>query len=119
MGAEHPVSAYGPANAGGVRMWSMDNEPEWWLFAITSTSIPTAATYDDMLARDMKWATAVKAVDPTALVTGPVPGGWSGMLFSRLDMDSGWSTAPYQYWDNPTTRRPTAVSHGFRTICSR
>jgi uncharacterized protein (TIGR03437 family) len=54
-----------------------------------------------MLARNIKWATAVKAVDPTALVTGPVPGGWSGMLFSSVDMTSGWATSPYQYWDNP------------------
>ena len=27
------------------------------------------------------------------------------MLFSRVDMDSGWSTAPYQYWDNPTDQK--------------
>ena len=54
-----------------------------------------------MLARNIKWATAVKAIDPSALVTGPVPGGWSGMLFSSVDMNSGWSTSPYQYWDNP------------------
>jgi hypothetical protein len=24
------MQRYGPANAGGVRLWSMDNEPEWW-----------------------------------------------------------------------------------------
>jgi uncharacterized protein (TIGR03437 family) len=44
----------------------------------------------------------VKAVDPTALVTGPVPSGWMGYFYSRADMASGWNTAPYQYWDNPT-----------------
>jgi len=98
---QHIMSSYGPANAGGVRLWSMDNEPEWWL----SNHIdiyPQAASYDDMLARNIKWATAVKSVDPTALITGPVPGGWSGMLFSRVDMDSGWAKSPFQYWDNPT-----------------
>jgi len=101
---QHIMSSYGPANAGGVRLWSMDNEPEWWL----SNHIdiyPQAASYDDMLARNIKWATAVKSVDPTALITGPVPGGWSGMLFSRVDMDSGWGTAPNQYWDNPTDQQ--------------
>jgi len=43
----------------------------------------------------------VKAVDPTALVVGPVPGGWTGMLFSWADANSGWQKSPYQYWDNP------------------
>jgi uncharacterized protein (TIGR03437 family) len=100
----HIMSSYGPADAGGVRLWSMDNEPEWW-YSNHIDIYPQAATYDDMLARNIEWAKAVKSVDPTALVTGPVPGGWSGMLFSRADMDSGWDTSPYQYWDNPTDQQ--------------
>ena len=98
---QHIMSTFGPASAGGVRLWSMDNEPEWW-HGNHSDVYPTSASYDDMLARNIKWAAAVKAVDPTALITGPVPAGWSGMLFSRVDMDSGWGKAPFQYWDNPT-----------------
>ena len=98
------MNRYGPANAGGVRLWSMDNEPEWW-YGVHIDIYKTPATYDDMLARNLKWAQAVKAVDPTALITGPVPGGWSGMFFSRQDMAGGWSTWPYQYWDNPTDQK--------------
>jgi uncharacterized protein (TIGR03437 family) len=94
------VSTYGPANTGGVRIWEMDNEPEWWN-GVHIDVYPQDATYDDMMARNLKWAQAVKAVDPTALVSGPVAAGWSGMLFSRLDMDDGWSKSPWQYWDNP------------------
>jgi uncharacterized protein (TIGR03437 family) len=101
---QHIMSTFGPANAGGVRLWSMDNEPEWWLSNHMDV-YPQAAGYDDVLARNVKWATAVKTVDPTALITGPVPGGWSGMLFSRIDMDAGWSMSPYQYWDNPTDQK--------------
>jgi hypothetical protein len=101
---QHIMDSYGPANAGGVRLWSMDNEPEWW-YSNHVDVYPQAATYDDTLARNIKWAQAVKAADPTALVTGPVPGGWSGMLFSRMDMNSGWSTQPYQYWDNPVDQK--------------
>ena len=101
---QQTVTSYGPGNAGGVRFWSMDNEPEWWL-ANHADIYPQAATYDDMLARNLKWAQAVKAMDSNALVTGPVPGGWSGMLFSSADMHSGWNTAPYQYWDNPTDQQ--------------
>ena len=101
---QHIMTAYGPANAGGVRLWSMDNEPEWW-YSNHVDVYPQAADYDDMLARNIKWATAVKSVDSTALVTGPVPGGWSGMLFSRVDMNNGWATPPNQYWDNPTDQK--------------
>jgi uncharacterized protein (TIGR03437 family) len=99
------IERYGPANAGGVRLWSMDNEPEWWL-GVHTDIYPSESTYDDMMARNLKWATAVKEVDPTALVTGPVPAGWSGMLFSRKDMVSGWNFAPpWQYWENPVDQK--------------
>jgi len=103
---QHEVATYGPGNGGGIRFWSLDNEPEWWdsvhydVYKTASNGMP-GASYDDMLARDLQAAQAVKQSDPTALVTGPVPGGWSGMLFSKQDMYAGWATSPYQYWDNP------------------
>jgi len=94
------LSTYGPASAGGVRIWEMDNEPEWW-DGVHIDIYPQPASYDDMMARNLQWAQAVKAADPTALVSGPVPSGWSGMLFSSLDMHDGWGKSPWQYWDNP------------------
>ena len=94
------MSTYGPASAGGVRIWEMDNEPEWW-DGVHIDIYPQPASYDDMMARNLQWAQAVKAADPTALVSGPVPSGWSGMLFSSLDMHDGWGKSPWQYWDNP------------------
>jgi hypothetical protein len=98
------LQKYGPGNTGGVRMWSMDNEPEWWDGVHTDIH-PAQSTYDDMMTRSLRWAQAVKAEDPTALITGPVPSGWPGYFYSRTDMQSGWSTAPYQYWDNPTDQK--------------
>ena len=94
------LNKYGPANQGGVQMWSLDNEPEWW-DNVHMDMYHQPATYDDMLERDIAVAQVVKAADPTALITGPVPGGWSGMLFSKKDMDAGWGKNPYCYWDNP------------------
>jgi uncharacterized protein (TIGR03437 family) len=94
------LSTYGPASTGGVRIWEMDNEPEWW-DGVHIDIYPQPASYDDMMARNLKWAQAVKAADPSALVSGPVPSGWSGMLFSSLDMHDGWGKAPWKYWDNP------------------
>jgi uncharacterized protein (TIGR03437 family) len=95
------MKRYGPGSAGGVALWSMDNEPEWW-WGVHIDIYQSAATYDDMLARNLRLAQAVKAADPSALVTGPVPAGWSGYFYSRADFQSGWGTYPYQYWDNPT-----------------
>jgi len=97
---------YGPANLGGVQMWSLDNEPEWWDSVHLDMyhqpgEAAQPATYDDVLARDLATAQAVKAADPTALITGPVPSGWWGMIFSKKDMETGWGTFPYCYWDNP------------------
>jgi uncharacterized protein (TIGR03437 family) len=107
---QHEVSTYGPGNGGGVRFWSLDNEPEWWdsvhydVYKNASNG-KLGASYDDMLARDLQSALAIKQADPTALVTGPVPGGWSGMLFSKQDMYAGWGKSPYQYWDNPVDQK--------------
>jgi uncharacterized protein (TIGR03437 family) len=104
---QHIHDNYGPANAGGVRLWSLDNEPEWWdsnhwdVYK-NGANGKRGADYDDMLARNIQAALTVKQADATALITGPVPGGWSGMLFSKQDMTAGWSKSPYKYWDNPT-----------------
>jgi uncharacterized protein (TIGR03437 family) len=100
------IAAFGPGNGGGIRFWSLDNEPEWWdsvhtdVYKTASNGKP-GASYDDVMARDIQNALAVKQADPTALVTGPVPGGWPGMLFSKQDMYAGWDKSPYLYWDNP------------------
>jgi uncharacterized protein (TIGR03437 family) len=98
------MNRYGPGNAGGVTLWSMDNEPEWW-YGVHIDIYQSPATYDDMLARNLRLAQAVKAVDPAALITGPVAAGWPGYFYSRADFQSGWNTPPYQYWDNPTDQK--------------
>ena len=101
---DYLVPRYGPGNAGGVALWSMDNEPEWW-WGVHIDIYQNIGTYDDTMARNISLAQAVKAADPTALITGPVPSGWIGYFYSRTDMQNGWSTAPYQYWDNPTDQQ--------------
>src|SRR5208283_2394730 len=64
------ISRYGQGNQGGVSIWSLDNEPIWW----DSTHLdihPNPYTYDENLSLDTTYAAAIKAADPTALVTGP------------------------------------------------
>ncbi len=80
----HLVQKFGTAANGGVRFYAMDNEPDLW--AGTHTDIhPAAMGYDDLLSTFLEYATAVKAVDPTAQITGPVSWGWTGYIHSPQD----------------------------------
>ena len=58
----HIQQTYGQAQAGGVSFWSMDNEPEWW-WDNHADVYKNYQTYDDTLARNIRWAKAVKAAD--------------------------------------------------------
>jgi hypothetical protein len=90
----HLVRKFGKASEGGVRFYAMDNEPDLW--DVTHTDIhPAAMGYDDLLANFLEYAAAVKAVDPTALVTGPVSWGWTGCLYSPRDrVRRDWNGRP-------------------------
>ncbi len=80
----HLVKTFGAASRGGVSFYAMDNEPDLW--AATHTDVhPALMGYDDMLARYLEYARAVKDVDPSAQITGPVSWGWIGYQYSSLD----------------------------------
>ncbi|MFZ0172405.1 MAG: glycoside hydrolase family 44 protein [Acidimicrobiales bacterium] len=58
-------------------MFSLDNEPDLW--DSTHAEIhPAPTTYAEVASKDLAYASAVKGVDPEALVTGPVSYGWEG-----------------------------------------
>jgi uncharacterized protein (TIGR03437 family) len=97
------MAKYGSAQRGGVQVWSLDNEPEWW-YAVHRDIHPATSTYDEMLADHQAYAAMIKQTDPTALVTGPVAAGWSGYFYSATDFVNGWSTPPYRFYDNPIDR---------------
>jgi len=93
---------------GGVAIWQLDNEPVWWA-NVHQNIHPAYTDYDEVWQKGLAYAQAVKAADPTAKVAGPITSGWSDLFFSRVDMQSGWSTGPsYVYWGNPTDR----MAHG-------
>ncbi|MCL4545317.1 MAG: glycoside hydrolase family 44 protein [Chloroflexi bacterium] len=81
---EHCVATFGTASAGGLRYYAIDNEPDIW--DVTHTDVhPARMGYDDMLTMFLDYASAIKQVDPSALVSGPVLSGWTGFFFSSLD----------------------------------
>ena len=80
----HLKQTYGDGAHGGVQFFAMDNEPDLW--DATHTDVhPARMGYDDILHNFLDYAGAVKDVDPTALVTGPVSWGWVGYNHSALD----------------------------------
>lgn len=83
----HLVHKFGPAEAGGVRFYAMDNEPDLWDTTHTDMH-PVAPDYDELLRRFLTTADALKDVDPGAQITGPVSWGWSGYFFSPRDRGS-------------------------------
>ena len=80
----HLVKKFGDAAHGGVQFYSMDNEPDLWDSTHTDLH-PAQMGYEDFLANFLEYATAVKAVDPSAQVTGPVLSGWNSLFYSPLD----------------------------------
>ena len=49
---------------------------------------PALLGYDDLFEQFRTYATAVKGIDPTAQITGPVSWGWTNYLYSPLDAGS-------------------------------
>jgi len=101
---------YGNGASGkGVAMWDLDNEPTWW-DAVHRDVHPVAFTYDEVTNNGIGTALAIKAEDPTALVSGPVIDYWEAYFYSKKDIESGWGSGSpcYQPWSNPTDR----IAHG-------
>jgi hypothetical protein len=83
----HLTRRFGRAAEGGVRYYAMDNEPDLWPYVHTDIR-PAQLSYDQLLSIFLDYATAVKAVDPTAQITGPVSWGWSNYFYSPLDRNT-------------------------------
>jgi hypothetical protein len=80
----HLVTRFGRAAAGGVRVYAVDNEPMLW--SATHRDVhPAQMGYDDLIRVFDDYSSAIKAVDPTALVVGPESWGYLDLLYSALD----------------------------------
>ncbi|HKO55536.1 MAG TPA: glycoside hydrolase family 44 protein [Thermoanaerobaculia bacterium] len=85
---QHLVNTWGAANAGGVRYYSLDNEPGLWSFDHWDVH-PDGTTYDEVWAKMAEYGAAIKAKDPGAQLTGIEEWGWSGYFMSGKDMENG------------------------------
>ena len=98
--------SYGNGASGkGVAVWDLDNEPTWWDGEHRDVH-PDPFSYDEVTNNGIGTALAIKTVDPTALVSGPVIDYWWGYFYSKKDIVSGWQTGNpcFQPWSNPIDR---------------
>jgi hypothetical protein len=72
---------------GAKVMFALDNEPDLW-DSTHSEVHPAATTYAEILADDLSYAEAIHAVDPNALITGPVSYGYEGYISLQQAPDS-------------------------------
>jgi hypothetical protein len=103
------VTKFGPGNPAsgngtGVSFYDLDNEPAWW-DAVHRDVHPNPSTYDEVTNGGIGTALAIKTVDPTAKVNGPVVDYWYNYFYSKQDIEKGWGSGPcYEPWQNPTDR---------------
>jgi hypothetical protein len=103
------VTKFGPGNpasgnGSGVSFYDLDNEPSWW-DAVHRDVHPVASTYDEVTNGGIGTALAIKTVDPTAMVNGPVVDFWWNYFYSKKDIESGWGSGPcFEPWQNPIDR---------------
>lgn len=95
----HLVAHYGRANAGGVKFYNLDNEPELWRHTHRDIR-PQPLGYDELRDRTIQYAAAVKAVDPGARILGPASWGWTAYFYSDLDTYPGGD-----WWNDPKDRK--------------
>jgi len=82
--AQHLVTTWGTAANGGLKYYILDNEHSIW-FSTHRDVHPTGPTMDEIEQKMIDYASAIKAVDASALVVGPEEWGWSGYFYSGYD----------------------------------
>ena len=85
---QHMIDTFGSAAAGGVRHYSLDNEPGLWSFDHWDVH-PTGTSYDEAWAKMEELGAIIRAKDPAAVITGGEEWGWSGYFTSGLDVENG------------------------------
>ncbi len=92
----HLMKKFGRAEDGGVRYYELDNEPEFWPLIHTDVH-PAQQTYEQIRDNVLDYATAIKDVDPSAVVVGPNIAYWPDYFYPPID------AGPKGYFDHPDT----------------
>lgn len=74
-------------------MYILDNEPSLWNTTHRDVH-PDPLTYDELLDRTIRYASAIREADPQALIAGPAEWGWTGYFYSAADVAAGVDRSP-------------------------
>jgi hypothetical protein len=79
--------------ARSVHMYILDNEPTLW--DTTHRDVhPEPLSYDELLDRTIKYASAIRDADPDAVIAGPAEWGFTGYNYSAVDRVAGFEARP-------------------------
>jgi hypothetical protein len=93
---QHLIQKWGPSNGGGLKYYIMDNEPSLW--NSTHRDIhPAAETYQELYNDYVSYASAVRTLDPNALIVGPEEWGWWAQYLSGFDQANGIGASGSDY----------------------
>lgn len=94
---QHLVAKYGPASTGtGIKYYVLDNEYSAWRGTHRDVH-PDPTTYDEIFDKIVTYATAVRAVDPTAKICMGEEYSWWAMYYSGLDQANGTGGSSSDY----------------------
>ena len=85
---QHMIDTFGSATAGGVRYFSLDNEPGLWSFDHWDVH-PTGTSYEEVWGKMSQLGAIIRAKEPAAVITAGEEWGWSGYFASGLDVENG------------------------------
>lgn len=97
---QHMIDTHGSSATGGVKYYSLDNEPGLWSFDHWDVH-PDGTTYDEAWAKMSELGAIIREKDPGALITGGEEWGWSGYFQSGLDMENGDGGDAAAHGDTP------------------
>lgn len=94
---QHLIAQWGDSAHGGVRFYTLDNEPSLW--SETHRDVhPVGPTMDEIRDKFIAYASMIKSLDPGAQILGPEEWGWPGYFYSGYDQQvanqNGWSSFP-------------------------
>jgi hypothetical protein len=93
---QHLIQKWGLSASGGLKYYIMDNEPSLW--SSTHRDIHPAPERSQELYNDyVSYASAVRALDPNALIVGPEEWGWWAMFLSGYDQQNGIAASGSDY----------------------
>ncbi|WP_239576451.1 glycoside hydrolase family 44 protein [Archangium primigenium] len=81
---QHLLGRWGASAQGGVRFYTLDNEPSIWHLNHRDVH-PVGATMEEVRDKHLDTAAMLKNLDPAALTFGPEEWGWDGYFYSGYD----------------------------------